>query len=52
VAIALTDSELAVKKGIVKEVYGFQEGSFEFEAAGSAESFSTLEAGGLKGARK
>ncbi len=38
--VELTPHEIAVKQRIVRDIYGFQPGSFEFEAAGPREAFS------------
>lgn len=37
----LTDEEYATKRGIVREIYGFGPGSFEFESCGPVEGFRT-----------
>ena len=37
--ISLSPDEYAMKKHIIRDVYGFQEGSFEYESAGQIEAF-------------
>ena len=41
--VELTPDEHAAKQHIVRDIYGFQPGSFEFEAAGPVEAFSTAQ---------
>ena len=40
-AVTLSPDEYAMKKHIIRDIYGFKEGSFEFESAGPIETFST-----------
>lgn len=40
--IKLNDKELSMKKYIIKEVYGFQEGGFEEKSSGKVEAFDEL----------
>ena len=40
-SITLSENEYAMKKHIIRDIYGFTEGSFEFESAGPIETFSS-----------
>ncbi len=39
IIVNLTEAEYAAKLYIVRDIYGFSPGSFEFEAAGQLEAF-------------
>lgn len=39
--ITLSPGEYAMKKHIIRDIYGFREGSFEYESAGPVEAFTT-----------
>lgn len=41
IEISLSPDEYAKKKHIIRDIYGFQEGSFEYESAGPVEAFTT-----------
>jgi hypothetical protein len=43
--VTLNELEFSWKRHIVRDIYGFSEGSFEFEAAGRNEAFRTTAAG-------
>lgn len=40
-AVTLSSDEYAMKKHIIRDIYGLKEGSFEFESAGPIEAFNT-----------
>ena len=42
IRIELTPEEFRMKRYIIKEIYGFQEGSFEYNAAGPIEAFHAV----------
>lgn len=47
--ITLSPDEFALKRHIIRDIYGFQPGSFEYESAGPIESFNTnLPASGIR----
>jgi len=48
IRIGLTPDELRRKQQVVRDIYDFQSGSFEFDSAGSVEAFNVPEPGGLR----
>lgn len=52
VRVRLTPGECAAKQHIIRDIYGFSPGTFEFESAGSVEAFSVPASGPLPKVRR